>query len=474
MFDDHFLVIETAQSWLDGASYKNWMVGNENSNIPPISNFSYAGIHYLLFYLLKLIGIEDAQAKMYLVRLIHAAWSIVTVYLGYKLTKILSNKKTAGLVGLLLATFWFMPFFSVRNLVEFACIPLLMAGYWFLFKSSDDKRYLLWALFSGLLFGLAFNVRYQTALITAGVGIILLMQRKFRETLSFSAGVIIAIILLQGLVDWIIWKVPFAELKDYVTYNISHRYDYITSPWYSYILVLLSVLLPPVSLAIFFGYFRTWRKIALIFFPILLFLVFHSYFPNKQERFILPAVPFMIMLGVIGWNQFLEDSTFWRKHKSWLKGSWIFFWVINLFLLATFTTMYSKKARVESMTYLSRYNNIPAILLEDTNHANASTMPLYYLEQWPEVYKVSKERKMEDFIIGMKKSQIIPGFVLFYGDDALSSRIENIKRAIPNLEPETIIQPGLPDKLLYWLNPINANQTVIIYRNTDIFPRKTE
>jgi hypothetical protein len=46
--------------------------------------------------------------------------------------------------------------------------------------------------------------------------------------------------------------------------------------------------------------------------------------------------------------------------------------------------------------------------------------------------------------------------------------VDSMRTILPNLEYETTIQPGFIDKVVYWMNPINANEVIFIYRNTDI------
>ncbi len=471
MHDDHFLVIETAQSWLDGAAYNNWFLEREHAQDPTILNFFYAGFHYLLFDLLQQLGIHDPQAKMYVVRLIHALWSLLIVFYGYKITERLSDKVTARNTALLLAALWLMPFFSVRNLVEFVCIPLLMAGYWLLLDATSKKQYLLRVFFASLLFGLAFSLRFQTLIIPAGIGLVLLLQKKIKETFVLAAGIILIILLTHGLTDWIIWGKPFTELEVYIQHNIQHRFDYTISPWYTYILVIFGVLIPPVSVMMIAGFIKTWKKYAMLFVPTMLFFVFHSYFPNKQERFILPILPFIIILGMTGWNMIREHYPFWERRKKLVRGSWIFFWVINIFLLALFTTMYSKKARVESMTYLSRYQGINTIVTEDIFHAHTTMLPYFYMGQWPEILKVSNEQSLADMMSYLKNHpDHMPSFVLFFDNKDIEKRVNEMEKIVPGLVFEKDIEPGWLDRVLYWLNPVNQNQKIVIYRNSEKVP----
>jgi hypothetical protein len=58
------------------------------------------------------------------------------------------------------------------------------------------------------------------------------------------------------------------------------------------------------------------RKHPLLFWPSFLFFAFHNYFPNKQERFILPILPLFIIAGVIGWCMYMDKSKFWNQKKK--------------------------------------------------------------------------------------------------------------------------------------------------------------
>lgn len=464
MHDDHFLIIEAAQSWADGSDYNNWLPGSNGNTTPSGHSFFYVGFHYLLFLFLNYLHIDDPSVKMYIVRFLHAIYSLIVVYLGYKITYKLSGKKIARATALLLALFWFMPFLSVRNLVEIVCIPLLIYGTWLIVKKQNNNKKLLIFLFSGFIFGLAFSVRFQTLMYTGGVGLALLMQKKWKETIFYGMGVICSIVLVQGVIDMFIWGYPFAELTEYIRYNIENAYNYNLIAWYSYILLVLGILVPPVSLMLIFGFFRFWKKYLIIFLPTLLFFIFHSYFPNKQERFILPVIPFIIILGMIGWSEFVNKSEFWKKRQRILKVCWIFFWVINLMLLPVISTTYSKKARVEVMVYLSKYDGIKYLVAEDSDNRSVKLLPEFYLGQWINIFEVDENGSVELLPKNIIEEKSSPSFVLFFGDKNLNERVEKMNVVFKDLKYETTIEPGFMDKVLHWLNPVNANQPITIYR----------
>ncbi len=473
MHDDHFLVIEASQSWVDGYDYNNWLPGSTHDASPSGHSFFYVGFHYLFLYLLKWAGIVDPQVKMLLVRLIHAVYSLITIVLGYKITLRIHNIRSARLVGLLLAIYWLMPFLSVRNLVEVVCVPPMLYATWLILKNEDNKHKLQHFFWAGFFLGLAFSIRYQTLIFTGGVGLVLLIQQKWKGTFLTAAGTLVSIFLVQGIVDFFIWGYPFAELQEYVSYNLENAYEYNVIAWYSYFLLILGLLLPPVSFFIFFGFLRRWRKNLLLFLPSALFLIFHSAFPNKQERFILPIIPFIIILGVVGWFSFYEKSQFWQQHKKMHLAAWAFFWVLNLIMLPVVSTMYSKKARAESMTYLSKYKNIDFILSENSNKDDTKMIPKFYLGEWVRDHKITKKIPIEWHVDNMTLSgEGAASFVLFFEEDKIKSRVEELKKVMPGLVFEKRIEPGFVDRVMHWMNPVNANNVIYIYRNTEKIPNK--
>ncbi len=469
MLDDHFLVIEVAQSWAIGGDISVWLPWTQGNVGPSGHSFFYAGLHFLLFKLMNFIGFENPQNRMFVVRLIHAAFSLITVYLGYKIAEKFSDKKTARNTALLLAVLWFMPWLSVRNLVEVVATPFLMLGTWMILKANEKKKPWKTFLLAGFIVGLAFSVRYQTIIYGGGMGLALLFQKKYWEGVIFGVGYFLALTIIQGGIDLFIWHRPFVELTEYVSYNLDNAYNYITGAWYNYLLLLLGLLIPPVSVFLLLGFFVKWRRHLLIFLPTLLFLAFHSYFPNKQERFILTIVPFIIILGMVGWNSISEKSDFWKNHPKIIRGIWIFFWTINIIALFPVSTMYSKRARVEAMTYLGRYENITSIILENTNGGNAAIVPKFYSGQWPNVFEITKSKPaglLPDFAT---YPSLEPRFVLFYHADNLEARVDSLKKIIPGLIPETEVLPSFVDRLMHWLNPYNKNETIYIYRNMKFY-----
>ncbi len=465
MHDDHFLVIEAAQSWVDGADYNDWLPSDLKMINPTGHSLLYPGLHYLLFRFLEFLGMEDPQNKMYIVRFLHAAWSMLTVHLGYKIAFQKSGIKVARLTGLLLAILFFMPMMSVRNLVEFVCIPPLLFATWIVIK-YEKKENILPFILAGLMLSLAFSIRFQTAIFIGSFGLAMLFLKKSKETIWVVTGFLGGIILIQSVTDMIIWKKPFMELIEYIRYNLENSGEYPNQKWYTYLLLIGGILIPPISLLLIFGFLSSWNKQILLFFPAFIFFVFHSSFPNKQERFILPVIPFIIILGCIGWYKYMEQSKFWVNHKKLYRSFWIFFFAINTIPLFFISVAYSHRSRVETMVYLSNKKNLNNILIEESNHDYYIMPPRFYLKQWKSDYFITSLFTVDSMAKRINESppELVPNYIVFNQPENLDQRVENMKRIFPNLSYETTIEPGYIDKVMHFLNKRNANFTSFIYR----------
>ncbi|GAB3822512.1 hypothetical protein GCM10028895_27180 [Pontibacter rugosus] len=213
----------------------------------------------------------------------------------------------------------------------------------------------------------------------------LLYNRQWRDALALAAGFALAAFLIQGTIDIIFFDYPFHSIVAYFLYNTENAYGYSTGPVYRFALTILGFLVPPVSAFLVVGYARTAKLAPKLFWGGLIFFVAHSLFPNKQERFILPLLPLIMVLGVIGWQSFVRQSVFWQKRRKLLAISWGFFWVINLIAAVGLAFTYTKKSRVAPLVYLSDKPNLDGVVLEFGNHS-VKTPPLFYLGRPSVVY----------------------------------------------------------------------------------------
>ncbi len=469
--DDHFLVIEVSQSWVDGFDIFNWFT-NSYAEFESGRSYIYPGFHFVLFTMLEGLGIHNPDTKMYVVRILHAFYSLLVIYYGYKITEKFTDKKTANTVGLLLATLFFMPVMSIKNLVEVVPIPFLMMGVWNIFKSFGNKKYIQYSLIAGLTFALAFSLRYQVALFILGVIIGMIIKRKWKELVFVGIGGMIPFLLIHGWMEYELSGVAFGKLRYYIEYNIINSTSYFNHPWYNYFMLVPALMLPPLGVFLFVGTFFNWRKQPILFWGVMVFFAFHSYFPNKQERFMYTMMPFFVILGVMGWNYVLKTYKFWERKPWIMKFSWRFFWSLNIILLLVFSTYYSKRSRVETMLYLHGKGDTKAIVIEDQYRHGTATLPYFYLGDYVPIYEITIDSPIENFkarIDSIPEEQK-PNYVLFASHnkgEKLEDRIKQMEEVLPNLTYETTINVSFIDWLNAAINPVVNNRNYFIYKVGD-------
>ncbi len=479
--DDHFSIVASSQSWVDGDDYNNWMPWSigDSEKIDGHSLF-YSGIHFLLFGLLEFLGIGDPKTKMLLIRIFHALFSILAVTASYRITKLIGTKHQARMVGLLMAVLWFMPFLAVRNLIEIVCIVPLLYGSYYVELAAKRKESMKWYAIGGAIMGLAFSIRFQTAIIPASVGLALLIVHKWRAAFVFGGAALASMALVQAIPDMIIWGRPFEELRGYIADNVANRNAYLSGGAEKYILVLIGIFILPMSVLWLVGFFRTWRKHVVLFLPAFIFLAFHSVFPNKQERFIFPIVGYFMILGFVGWDTFRTKSSFWQKNNRLHTGLMTAFWVINIVFLAYTTPSSTKLARVAAMNYLADKPNNEFIYVDDSGRSKLTMMPSYYLDNWSFFYHHQKndtptdEKGFDQFSKYVRKiytpeyfahisTDSLPAYIILIEDENIEKRIEATKQYFPNMKYMKTVKPSRLDALLESINDANNNYAMRIF-----------
>lgn len=456
--DDHFEVVEVAQRWLAG--HRDWL-GSRDS----LRCLLYPGAHWAVFAAAEALGLRDPQAKMLAVRLLNGAWSLAGVAYGMRVAVALLGRERARLSGLLLALFWVSPFAAVHDLVEAACAPALLAALWCLVRRGGEATPRDAAL-AGAWLGLAFAIRFQTAVFTAGVGLVLLAQRRLRAAAALGAGTLASAALLVGGTDWLGYGAPFSSLRAYVAHNAAPGASatYPTGPWYQYLLTLAGVLLPPASLLILAGAVRA-RRLALLFWPALAFLAFHSAYPGKQERFLFPILPVVLILGAAGAADLAAEARFLRERPRLVRGLWIWFWAANALLLALYSGNYSKRTRVEPLSFLRATGEARSVVVE-TTEASAPFVPRFYLGTEVPMGVLPASRSIADLERELVAAGAPPPtHVVAMGEPGLEARLERLRSLCAAPRLLATFHPGAVDGLLHRLNPRrNVNLVARVYR----------
>ena len=476
MHDDHFLVIETAASWAVGEDYNAWMPwtqlekGIENP-IPHQANLAYPGLVSGLFRVMLILGIVAPATQMFVLRLVHGLFNLLMVVLGYRLAGALGGRKSAIWAGLALAGFAWFPHLGARQLVEVVCIPPLMWSSWVVLKKPESARNWRTWFIAGIGLGLATTLRYQSGVFGIGwaIAIAWVNHRSGKSPvksimeIGVLAGSSLLFFSLGQVQDIFIWGEPFAQLRAYIEYNSTHASGYPQGFWHQYVWVILGLLIPPFSFACAYGMGSILRKHALLVLPPLVFFLFHSYFPNKQERFILPMVPFVIVAGSVGWMAFRERSAFWQNRRRLEESLAFFFIVLNLIVGGVLCGIQPKKSRMESMTALYNRGDLINFLIVHTD--KPAMPPQFYSGSWEKYWSsdLATDEANHRTVMCNSPTRAFPNYIVFSGSQHLGEGVERYKATYRSMRYLEQVPPGKWDRLLSWLNPINSAERMMIY-----------
>ncbi len=448
--DDHYLIVEVAQEWVEGSNESGWIVDEYAKNDNGRS-IIYPGMFYILFSGMDAIGLHSPILKMFIVSLLHIVLSLWVVYLGMKITEYY-NQKALVMSGLMLAGMWFMPFISVRTLIEVVAMTPLLYATWLIIKT--EKYSVSNLLLIGTMIFLAFTIRYQTILVSAGLGFFFIQKKDYKAIFLTLITFLAWVGLVHGYGDYLLTTKPFGKLLFYFVYNVENANNYITRPVFDYVLFGFIFLLPPIGVLLFGLVWTQWKKTLPITLGVLFFFIVHSIIPNKQERFIFTLIPYFMILASLAYIQYFP------KPKKWLNIMWRISLVVNIIMMGYLSTYYTKESRVEVMKYIGTKTDVSKVAVFPTQYENPNMVPVFYSGKTLEISYLNKDTRNikpneYDYLlveISPEKSlREINGFLEQLGVSA-------------NATLETRIEGSIVDNFRYTLNKVIKNEEYFVYK----------
>jgi len=446
MHDDHFVIEDGPMRWLL-VDYGGWF----SRSVPPGHSVVYPSILFAIISSCVGIGITDPQQQMLVVRVLHALVATLAIPLGASIARRLGTEESARSAAFLIAVLWVLPFLSVRCLIEVVCIPPLMAGVFLVIRRSSPRDLVL----AGLAFAGAFMFRYQTALLPIVFVGVLAAQRQWRNAGILALACLFFVSVTQGLVDLFVWGSFMAAPIEYLRGSMFSADDYVNGHWWMYMLLLIGILIPPTSVMLLWKMISDKRptlRYELVL-PLVIFTIAHSLVANRQERFLIPIVPLVVVALAVAWTGRQNIS-----YIRWTQAAWGWFWVGNTALLVLFTFSYSKRSRVESLTVLSHQQNVERVVVVTRPGV---FVPTFYLYPHVPLLVVSTDTTSSTWT---DLAAFHPTHVVFYDNASFVEMHARVVRATGHqLQTIASIEPGLLDATLHYVNPLgNKNEVATV------------
>ncbi|MBK9184111.1 MAG: DUF2079 domain-containing protein [Ignavibacteria bacterium] len=452
MHDDHFVIEDGPYQWFL-ADHGGWF----NRDVVPGHSVVYPGILYGILSACIGIGITDPQTQMLVMRILHALLATLAIPLAAAIARRIGSEESAKAAAFLVAVFWVLPFLGVRNLIEVVCIPPLMTGVFLVLRRGSMRDIVL----AGLAFAVAFLFRYHTAVIPATMTMVLMVRREWRMAIGLVVSYATVICLTQGIVDLLVWGQFLIAPITYWMNFVTGSDEYANGPLYQYVLLLVGLLIPPTSLVLLWRLFTDKRSSLRyeVLLPIVVFVVAHSFIANKQERFIIPVVPLLLVVVAVAWIDRPQRSS---GPVRWTSIALGWFWAVNTVLLTLFIFSYSKRSRVESLSYLHGIAGADRVAVIAKPGV---FVPSFYLGHEIKTITVLTDTTSSSW---GELSAFAPTHVVFYDITSRDVLLQRVNDLIPGHLTQLVeVEPGLLDATLHWLNPRgNKNETSIVYEVT--------
>lgn len=311
--DEHFQTLEIANLLVNGVGFKawEWEQGARSWATPALF------VPWL--WLLKLFGVTSGALLIALCRAFMALLGGLALFQFARLLKPPRFQLPAAVFGT--AVFALLPVMIVWATTTFSetiSLFLIWSAMPFLVDSVDQPGTTprSWFL-AGLILGVAFIFRLQMAFWALGFAatVLIFYRPAARLFLSAGAGFVIGT-LVQGLTDLMTWGSFFHSLRTYYRVNLTEGFleKFAVTPFYQYAFMVwenlgagtMVALIVVLGLALAARALRFHRRDLLVLLPALVFLVAHSFFPHKEPRFILPALPAFFYLFAVAWDGLLS------------------------------------------------------------------------------------------------------------------------------------------------------------------------
>ncbi len=467
--DDYFETVKIAYQGIqhgltDNQGLMRWdEVQSSNIGRSPL----YVIFLFSIMKVQQVLGITDLDSMMYLVRLIHALLSLLIVWFGYKyVLEATRSNKFALLAGLILGGHFLAPYLGVRTLIEQVSSDLFVPAIFLAYKGTRDQnsKYLLWA---GILSGLSWMIRFNIAVAIIPIPFaIWYLSRRVTPALYFCAGILLMILFSASLDSIFLGAFGQSSINIIRSFLSPAGPPPLPQPFWFFLVLILAAFIPPFSFYLIYSIFQkaVLKEHLIIISSALSFFVVHSLITHKEERFIIPLFPILVIAGMIGLYNMLEKKALSPGNRRIFAGSAGLAVIVSLVLLPMFTLHFGHKGLIEPFVYLSEKKDVRHILVDCTDrkrlvpfeYAGLPCLPPIMLYDWDSLYATDGPYERLDSV----------NYLVIFTEDSLAKHTEMLQKRFGKIQPIYRATPSFMDKILHVLNPMHnyTNQAWVCRR----------
>lgn len=287
----------------DYAQIIAWMVPAQDINLDELiatSGFRSPLPPLMLVAVTKALHSMGVQSPILQLRIVLMFLGMLNVAVGiFAARRLFAGREKLALLAALLWSFYFvMPLFLTRPMIESLCTPYLVLSALFatFYYRTGRVADIGWATFFLVVASL---FRFQAGVCVLALAATLVLRFRWQALLcAVSVGAVG--VWVTGYVDLVLKGGFHTSLFQYVEFNRAHSSAFGVTPFYTYLLLFVGLSFPPVLVNRYSK--MDWKAAYKPLLPwmmyFVVFLVVHSMIPHKEERFMIPALPFFLFLIV--------------------------------------------------------------------------------------------------------------------------------------------------------------------------------
>ncbi len=258
-----------------------------------LRNWAVPGVLGGLLWLCGKLGLQHPWALAAGVWACCAALQAWGTLVLFRLVEEREGREAALLATAVHATWGGWLLFAARPLADSLSVPPLLGALLWGWRARErgGAREGFW---SGLLLGVAFVVRYPSAVFGPPLAVSLLAGRRWRSLAGFTGGLLVVLLAL-GVLDWLTWGAPWHSAWKYLEFNVlrggSEAFG--RKPWWWYLPTLAGMV--PLLLAWHFA--QGLRRKDVLGGAFVTYLGVVSLLAHKEIRFLVPLLPLFLALS---------------------------------------------------------------------------------------------------------------------------------------------------------------------------------
>lgn len=276
------------------------------------------------------VGITDPAVRLQAVYTLLGLASLAVIPGVYFLGRRRLGANVAHGAAWLVAVYFLMPRVATRALLGVAAMVPVVWGLVAADRVDQGAalRRFAWGLVGGSLLGLAGVIRFQAGLLGVAAFAVALAWTLRQRSVAAGAGWAglalggAVMVGVQGALDMHLGRPFMGTVLAYWAFNVEHASRYGVSAWYTYLLQLVVLTIPPVVFFVARPMLKAGGRHPMVGWGLVAFIGIHSLIGHKEDRFLFPILPLFLLLLAAG------------LVAAWARGGWHrravwFFGVVN-------------------------------------------------------------------------------------------------------------------------------------------------